>query len=96
MYIKSKALTVLVLLVLIFLNFSCVKLEEKRQTGIISEKLPQTDSIPLAWGKLISVSTVQNWAQLWFQDEEGNIRMIPYNVPQNRLLSEAKVIRRSQ
>ncbi len=91
----------LIIVSLVILNVSCAKIEEEQpvlSTEIIPEKVPQADSIPSAWGKLISVSSVTNvpnWAQLWFVDDEGNIRMVPYNVRDNRLATEARLIRRS-
>jgi hypothetical protein len=91
----------LIIVSLVILNVSCAKIEEEQpvlSTVIILEKVPQADSIPSAWGKLIFVSSVpnfQNWALLWFQDDEGNIRMVPYNVIENRLSTEARLIRRS-
>jgi len=61
------------------------------------QKLPNADSIPARWGKLVSVSSVpgvENWAQLWFQDDEGTVRMVPYNVSDNYLSGQARIIRR--
>lgn len=85
---------------LILLHLSCARLQEELPTGegdIVLEELPHTDSIPLSWGKLISVSSalnIPNWVQLWFQDEEGNVRMVPYSVRENRLATQARLIRR--
>ena len=61
------------------------------------EELPRADSIPKEWGKLLSVSSipgVEKWAQLWFEDDEGDIRLVPYNVESNYLSKQARVIRR--
>jgi len=88
--------TVLVLLVL---GMACSKLDEPvpGEKSLALQKLNQLDSIPAKWGKLISVSSVpgiEKWAQLWLQDDEGVIRIIPYNVEDNYLSSTARVIRR--
>jgi hypothetical protein len=55
------------------------------------------DSIPSSWGKRVSVSScpgIENWVQLWFQDDAGTIHVAPYNVRDNYLLSQVSVIRR--
>ena len=95
-----RAMICLIAVGLILLHLSCVRLQEEQPPGegdIVLEELPHTDSIPLSWGKLISVSSalnIPNWVQLWFQDEEGNIRMVPYSVSENRLATQARLIRR--
>jgi len=99
MHIKSKVSVSLVALLLVLFHFSCAKLEEMRRTEITSERLLQADSIPAAWGKLVSVTSVpnmENLAQLWFQDDAGNIRMVSYNIANNYLLTKAMLIRRGQ
>ncbi len=90
----------LIMTFLVLINFSCTKLTEEKpvkEENIVVEKLPDKDSIPASWGKLVSVSSspdVSRWVQLWFEDKEGNIRMIDYNIIQNRLARHAKVFRR--
>jgi len=84
----------------VLINFSCTKLTEEKpviEGEITVEELPYKDSIPANWGKLISVSSspdVSRWVQLWFEDESGNIRMVAYNIIQNRMASQARVFRR--
>ncbi len=84
----------------VFINLSCAKLAEENpaKVGEITvEELPYKDSIPASWGKLISVSRspdVSRWVQLWFEDESGNIRMVAYNIVQNRMASQARLFLR--
>jgi hypothetical protein len=56
-----------------------------RQTGIwllaLILLLPAMDSIPPAWGKLVSVTTnpaFPSWFQLWFEDESSTIRLAAF------------------
>jgi len=88
-----------VMLALLAGGISCTRLGEPGlgEQKLVVERLMETDSIPLKWGKLVSVSSVpgiNNWAQLWFQDDEGIIRVVPYDVGGNYLSSLARVIRR--
>jgi hypothetical protein len=88
-----------IVLALLASGVSCTKLREPGvgEQELVVEKLTKADSIPLKWGRLVSVSSVpgiDNWAQLWFQDDEGTIRIVPYDVSGNYLSSQARVIRR--
>jgi len=81
-------------------GISCTRLGESgsAEQKLVMEELTETGSIPLKWGKLVSVSSVPgvaNWVQLWFQDEEGIIRMVPYSIGDNSLSGQARVIRRN-
>ena len=80
--------------------FSCTKLPEKPAEGgvvLSSEQLPALDSIPAAWGKLVSVTTnpaYPGWFQLWFEDEFSTVRMVAFNLHTGQLDSNAKVFPR--
>ena len=79
--------------------FSCTKIEPQRpeQGSFKIEKLPAADSLPLNWGKLVAVSNepdFPNWIQLWFEDEGGNLRLVPYSIGTNRLEGTAVLIPR--
>jgi hypothetical protein len=89
----------LVLSVLLISGLSCAKLGEPGagEQKLVLEKLSQPDTIPAKWGKVVSVSSVAgqaDWAQIWLLDDEGTIRIVPYNVSANYLSSQARVIRR--
>lgn len=89
----------LVVLAVLASGVSCTRMGQPRagEQVLATQDLKEADSIPLAWGKMISVSSVpgaQNWVQLWFQDDEGTIRMVPYNVTDNLLSSQARIIPR--
>ena len=86
--------------VLILLPLSCAKIEKPPVpvTGqLTKEKLPDTNTIPLKWGRLISVTRVGNGSrrvQLWFQDEDGNVREVLYYFERHHLGSEVRLITR--
>ena len=90
----------LLVVFLVLINLSCAKITEEKPVvkgDVNVEELPYKDAIPATWGKLISVSSspeVAQWVQLWFEDEDGQIRMVAYNIIQNRLSNQARVIHR--
>ena len=94
-------LGICVLVAIVFLlSSSCAKLPEwadKGEGNIAIESLPDADSIPAEWGDLISVTVspnIENVFQLWFQDKDGNVRMIPYSIRKNRFWQEFVLIPR--
>jgi len=90
------------LLVVAFLLgiLSCTRLETPpAPTGdrLGTETLPALSYIPSEWGKLVSVSTTpiyEGFFQLWFQDENGKIRMVAYSMRGRSLTPSAVVIPR--
>jgi hypothetical protein len=62
------------------------------------ERLPQPNVVPASWGKLVATSSnasAENWIQLWFQDDGGNIRMVGYNARDRFLSLDGVLIRRN-
>jgi hypothetical protein len=59
-----------------------------------TESLTMADTLPLAWGKLVSVTPSDQVDRLWFQNDSGEIRIVTYIHDQNRFWSMAPVIRR--
>ena len=88
----------LLVMSLVLFAMSCTKvpdLETQREGGLAIEKLVDVTSIPSKLGKLISVSHRPDYAnvfQLWFQDEDGNVTIVVYNMNTNRLSSGATLI----
>lgn len=68
---------------------SCTKMPEEqvRTEGRLAMEVAELKGgIPLAWGNVISVCSINrslDWVQVWFQDNDGNIYMIPYHVEAN-------------
>ncbi len=78
---------------------SCTRLGEpgEGEQALALQTLTKTDSIPAAWGKLVSVSSspgIADLVQLWFQDDAGIIRMAHYNVKTNLLSKQVRAIGR--
>lgn len=84
----------------LFPIISCTRISEapnQKTVQLGAEKLPALDSIPLEWGKLVSVTTTpryQDLYQLWFQDENGKIRVAGFDIKDSRLIPVATVIPR--
>ena len=85
-------------LTLVLLSLSCSRLPELMpgDEQLAVERLSNTGSVPSQWGSLISVTTQKDWSsfQLWFQDEEGNARMVLYDPWNRQLISEVTLITR--
>lgn len=92
--------TCFVVIVLLLLSSACTRLPGPaplEEGDITIERLAESNSIPATWGNLVSVShrpDFEHIFQLWFQDDDGNIRMIPYNMNSSRLLQNALYIPR--
>jgi hypothetical protein len=88
------------LAVLLLSALSCARLPEKpAESGaaLSYEQLPAPDSIPAAWGKLVSVTSnpsFPSWLQLWFEDETGTVRMAAFDFRTKKLDPNAVVIPR--
>jgi hypothetical protein len=88
------------MVILVLLPLSCTKLPEAGAPGkgnVAFETLTTKDTVPLKWGNLVSVSTSPNMSyvfQLWLQDEEGNLRMVIYDMRANILRTDARFIPR--
>ena len=96
----SRTQKCLVLAVLVLLASSCTKIPQVPITGqgtVAIESAPTTGSIPLKYGNLVSVTTTPDmnyWFQLWYQDEQGNIRIVLYQAHTNRLGNVVRLIPR--
>jgi hypothetical protein len=90
----------LVVMVLVLLPLSCVKMPQwagPGQGNVAMETLPTKDSIPLKWGNLVSATAspdVRYGFELWFQDEQGNLRMVIYSILTNSLDANVRFIPR--
>ncbi len=87
---------------LLLSSLSCTKIPEK-MTGergdIAMPAMPFADQIPVAWGKLVSVTTSADFGhifQLWFEDEGGTIRVAFYNIRANTFQDKGLVIPRAE
>jgi hypothetical protein len=96
----SRAQKCLVLVVLVLLTSSCTKLPQWSKAGqgnLAIETLPTMGSIPLKWGNLVTVTSSPDVGftfQLWFQDEQGNLRMVLCDIRTNSLVDVVRFIPR--
>ena len=78
---------------------ACAKLPDTAQNdkeNLRMELAEVGDALPASWGKLISVSSVSqypSWVQLWFQDNYGNVYMIPYNIESNTFKKSYRLLK---
>lgn len=97
----KKMIICLVGVSLVVFLVSCAKLPESQAPASTNlgkfgmETLKLGDTIPLKWGNLIGVGSVNpEWTRLWFQDKEGNIYLVWYNINKNKFLEDCRVMKR--
>ena len=80
---------------------SCTKLPKSQAPENVGkfgmETLKLGDTIPLKWGNLIAVSNSINnpdFTRWWFQDKEGDIYIIWYNMKTNKFSEEYRFMNR--
>jgi hypothetical protein len=91
----GKTIKCLLGMFLVIMLLSCQKIPEPGNFGM--EVLKLGSAIPLSWGNLISVTSVDEnteHVQLWFQDKEGNIYLSVYNVAKNRFSPDYRFMKR--
>jgi hypothetical protein len=86
---------------LLFTLFSCTPIPEPELSGEKSnptEILPVAGSIPAEWGDLVAVTVNPTFPiqyQLWFQDEQGAVRLVVFDNRSKQLLTESRLFPRS-
>lgn len=61
-------------------------------------KFASVQSLPLEYGQLKAVTSTEQfpgWAQLWFQDDAGTIRMVRVNWATDQILTKTLTITRT-
>ena len=86
---------------LVALSVSCTKLLREGASeaagGLAVESLEDEVSVPSEWGNLVDVTQHPSLNQitlLWFQDDEGTIRVVGYKSRKKQFLTDATVIHR--
>ena len=72
--------------------------ERAAEPNLTFEQLSRDDAIPAAYGKLVSVTTADDfagWAQLWFEREDGTITTVFVRYVGGSLRQKTLVIPRS-
>jgi len=73
---------------------SCERTTTEMDMSVVSE----LQSIPAEYGALVDVTAMDeypNWVQLWFQDDQGVIRMVRVQFIANLIHNDVKVITRN-
>jgi len=76
---------------------SCTKIPTDSESDLEMKKLPLADILPAQWGDLVAVTSADEnsrYVQLWFQDKEGNIYLVGFNVARNKFASKYRYIKR--
>ena len=93
----GKILKYLAGMFLIVLLLSCTKIPESIESNLGMQVLPLGTTLPAQWGNLVAViptSESASYVQLWFQDKEGNVYLVGYNVLKNKFALQYRSIKR--
>ena len=92
---KRKTLFLFTIVVLLLISLQCKKIDTGSKENVSS--VMALNEIPAEYGKLIAVTTVDqypHWAQLWFEDEQNTIRMVRVQWTQKLMHQEVLTIQR--
>ena len=95
----GQLLNTVTVLVLVASAAGCTRLPPERQPGMRGslpvESLDDSLTIPAEWGTLAAVDhdpSDRAHTRLWFEDEEGTIRLVAYNRHGSRLQTRVAVM----
>ena len=98
---RCQPLNTVMVLGLVACVAACTRLPPESQPGMPGslpvEILDNVLTIPAEWGTLAAVDndpSAPNHTRLWFEDEEGTIRLVAYNRYGSHLQTRVAVIRR--
>ena len=93
---KKSLFMFLMIVLTAFLLVSCSRVQD---TGELKEvKLEKLDGIPAEYGALVGITAnpqAHEWAQLWFQDDSGTIRVVSVGFFDQKVLENVTVIPRN-
>ena len=93
----GKILKYLAGMFLIVLLLSCTKIPEPIESNLGMQELLLGNTIPAQWGNLVAVTSASDYGsyvQLWFQDKDGNVYLVGYNVLKNKFALQYRSIKR--
>jgi hypothetical protein len=94
-FMKKLSMLIFATVVLIAVAISC-----ERTTPVLDVSgVVELSNIPANYGSLVSVTTATQfpgWAQLWFQDDMGTIRMIRIQWVEEKMHEEMLILLRDQ
>jgi hypothetical protein len=77
---------------------SCSRVQEPSKGELETVKLNKLDGIPTEYGDLVNVTAnpqFPNWAQLWFKDDDGTVRVVSVGFFEQKILKKVIVIPRN-
>lgn len=92
----KQTVAIAAIIVLLVFALSCERTTP--EVGIDADSLTELQNIPIEFGDLVAVTSMTeypNWVQLWFQNGDGVIRMVRYQLISNLMLKDVKVIARN-
>jgi len=98
---KKSLFMFLMIVLAVFLLVSCSRVEKESVTTkgeLKTVKLEKLDGIPSEYGALVGVTAnpqYHRWAQLWFQDDKGTIRVVSVGFFDEMIKEDITVIPRN-
>jgi len=95
---KKLLLVLLVFFLSTFTLISCTRIQEPAKGALKTVTLQNLNAIPIEYGSLISITSIPEGpglAQLWFEDDDRNIRIVRVNfIGQITLCRDVTIITR--
>ncbi len=98
----KKSLFMFFMIVLtVFLLIACSRVQKEpvyTKGELRTVKLKELDGIPREYGSLVGVTAnpvYHRWAQLWFQDDNGTVRVVTVGFFDQTMLEDVTVIPRN-
>ena len=95
---KRQCAIILILLLSAFIFISCARVQEPAKGKLKAIELKTLDAIPKDYGSLISVTAnpqYLQYAQLWFQDDDGTIRVVSVGFFDQKIMNTVTEIPRN-
>jgi hypothetical protein len=98
MFMKKQFLIIYILSFSVFIFTSCARVQEPVKGDLKTIELKTLDAIPAYYGSLISVTAnpeYSRWAQLWFEDDDGIIRVVSVGFFDQKIMNTVTEIPRN-
>ncbi len=90
---KKLCVPFFIVAVLLFFFIACERIDQ----DVEPEGIVDLQAVSMEYGSLVSVTTAPqypNWAQLWFEAEDGTITMVRVNWMEDKMLEDILAIER--
>jgi len=96
---KRQGVIIIIVLICTFIITCCARVQEQSGKGELKTvELKALDAIPKDYGSLVSVTAnpeFPKWAQLWFEDENGIIRVVSVGFFDQKIMNSVTEIPRN-